>query len=74
MASKLSCGFIAQQCSVLATFGITVLFIAKARPRVGGKSDDTITTQSRGPVDMHMIKGDDFTPVSRRLLLLVVDG
>jgi hypothetical protein len=34
-------------------------------------SDDTVTTWSRGPADMCTIKGNDFTPVSRRLLLLV---
>jgi hypothetical protein len=37
MARLLPCGFIAQQFSVLASFSLTVLFIAKARPRVGGK-------------------------------------
>jgi hypothetical protein len=36
MASKLPCGFIAQQCLVLASFNIMVVFIAEARPRVGG--------------------------------------
>jgi hypothetical protein len=33
-------------------------------------SDDTITTWSRGHADMCMIKGDDFIPVSQRILSL----
>jgi hypothetical protein len=32
MAEELPCGFIAQQCSVLASFSFTVLFIADAVP------------------------------------------
>jgi hypothetical protein len=71
LVSDNTCGFIAQQCSVLASLSLMMLFIAKARPRVGGKSDDIVTTWSRGPVEMCTIKGDDFTPVSRRLLSLV---
>jgi hypothetical protein len=45
MALKLSCGFIAQQCSVLASFSITMLLIAKARPQVVGK---VMTLSPRG--------------------------
>jgi hypothetical protein len=37
MAGFLLCSFIAQQCSVLAIFSITVLFIAKAVPRAAGE-------------------------------------
>jgi hypothetical protein len=37
MASILPCGFIAQQCSVLDSFSLTVLFIAKAKPRAAGE-------------------------------------
>jgi hypothetical protein len=40
----LLCSLIAQQCLVLATFSVTVLFIAKAAPRAAGESDDTVTT------------------------------
>jgi hypothetical protein len=67
MVSKIPCGFIAEQCSVLASFSITTLFIAKVRPRVAGKSDDTVATWSKGPADMCTIKGNDFTSISRRL-------
>jgi hypothetical protein len=35
------------------------------------RSDDTITSWSRGPAEMCTIKGDDLTPISRRPLSLV---
>jgi hypothetical protein len=44
MAEELPCSFIAQQCSVLASFSFTVLFMAEAVPRAAGDSDDTVTT------------------------------
>jgi hypothetical protein len=37
MASKLPCGFIAQQCLALASFSLTVLFIADTVPRAAGE-------------------------------------
>jgi hypothetical protein len=37
MASQLPYGFIAQQCSVLAPFSLTVLFIANAAPQAAGE-------------------------------------
>jgi hypothetical protein len=37
MVGLLPCDFIAQQCSVLASSCLTVLFIAETRPRVGGE-------------------------------------
>jgi hypothetical protein len=46
MASQLLCGFIAQQCSVLASFSLTVLFISKAGPRAAG---EMMTLSPRGP-------------------------
>jgi hypothetical protein len=36
MALQLLCGFIAQQCSVLASFSLTVLFIADAATQAAG--------------------------------------
>jgi hypothetical protein len=46
MASQLPCGFIAQQCLVLASFSLTVLFIAKAGPWAAG---EVMTLPPRGP-------------------------
>jgi hypothetical protein len=46
MAWILSCGFIAQQCLVLASFSLTVLFIAKARPWEAG---EVMTLSPHGP-------------------------
>jgi hypothetical protein len=35
------------------------------------RSNDTVTTWSKGPVDMHMIKGDDFISCLAMSLSLV---
>jgi hypothetical protein len=49
---------------VLASFSLTVLFIAKAGPRAAGEIM-TVTTWSRRPADMCVIKDDDFISLSR---------
>jgi hypothetical protein len=60
MASKLLCGFIAQQCSVLASFSLTVLFIANAAPQAAGEVM-TLLPRDNGAYSLCIIKGDDIT-------------
>jgi hypothetical protein len=60
MASELPCGFIAQQCLVLASFSFTVLFIAKATPWAASEVM-TLSPRDIGTCSMCMIKGDDIT-------------
>jgi hypothetical protein len=45
MAGTLLCGFIARQCLVLASFILTVLFIAKVGPWAAG---EVMTLSPRG--------------------------
>jgi hypothetical protein len=74
MASELPCGFIAQQCSVLASFSFTVLFIAKAVPWAAGEVM-TLSPRDIGTCSLCMIKGDDITfSDSRRLRRLCING
>jgi hypothetical protein len=55
MAKELPCGFIAQQCSVLASFSFTVLFIADAAPwAVGGLM--TLSPRDGGPAACASLK------------------
>jgi hypothetical protein len=60
MASKLLCGFIAQQCSVLASFSLTVLFIADAAPQAAVEVM-TLLQRDNGACSLCIIKGDDIT-------------
>jgi hypothetical protein len=46
MVGLLPCGFIAQQCLVLASLSLMVLFIAETQPWVGG---EVMTMSPRGP-------------------------
>jgi hypothetical protein len=70
MAKELSCGFIAQQCSVLASFSFTVLFIANDAPWAAGESM-TLSPRDGGTYSLCIIKGDDINfPDSRRLCRL----
>jgi hypothetical protein len=50
MVGLLLCGPIAQQCSVLASFSLIVLFIAKAGPWVAG---EVMTLLPRGSEGLH---------------------
>jgi hypothetical protein len=73
MASQLPCGFISQQCSVLASSSLTVLFIADAAPRAAG---EVMTLSPRGNMvcSLCIIKGDDITlSDSRRLCGLCIN-
>jgi hypothetical protein len=56
-ASQLLCGFIAQQCSVLAYFSLTSLFIADAMPQVAGEVM-TLLPRDNGAYSLCIIKGD----------------
>jgi hypothetical protein len=70
---ELPCGFIAQQCSVLASFSFTVLFIADAAPRAVGELM-TLSPRDEGTCGMCIIKGDDVTFYdSRRLCRLCMN-
>jgi hypothetical protein len=67
MASQLLCGFIAQQCSALASPNLTVLFIVDAVPQAAGVVM-TLSPRDEGTCSLCIIKGDDITfPDSRRL-------
>jgi hypothetical protein len=67
MVSQLLYGFIAQQCLVLASFSLTVLFIAKVAPWAAGEVM-TLLPRDNGVCSLCIIKGDDITfPNSRRL-------
>jgi hypothetical protein len=68
MVGLLLCSFIAQQCSVLASFSLTVLFIARATPWADGEVM-TCHHAVPGPADMCTIKGDDFITLSRDALI-----
>jgi hypothetical protein len=60
MAGILLCSFIAQQCSVLASFKSYGAIYSQS-PTTGRRlSDDTVPTWSREPADMCVIKGNDF--------------
>jgi hypothetical protein len=73
MASQLPCSFIAQQCSVLASSNLTVLFIADAAPRAAGEVM-TLSPHDEETCSLCIIKGDDITfPGSRRLCRLCIN-
>jgi hypothetical protein len=73
MAEELPCGFVAQQCSVLASFSFTVLFIADAAPRAAGEVM-TLSPRDEGTCSLCIIKRDDVTfPDSRRLCRLCIN-
>jgi hypothetical protein len=73
MASQLPCGFIAQQCSVLASSNLTVLFTADAAPRAAGEVM-TLSPRDEETCSLCIIKGDDITfPDSRRLCRLCIN-
>jgi hypothetical protein len=72
-ASQLTCGFIAQQCSALASYNPMVLFIAEAAPRVAG-AVMTLSPRDEETCCLCIIKGDDITfPDSRRLCRLCIN-
>jgi hypothetical protein len=60
MTEELPCSFIAQQCSVLATFSFTVLFIADAAPRAASEVM-TLSPRDVETCSLCTIKGDDIT-------------
>jgi hypothetical protein len=60
MASQLLYGFIAQQCLVLASFCLTVLFIADVAPQAAGEIM-TLLPRDNGACSLCIIKGDDIT-------------
>jgi hypothetical protein len=73
MASQLPGGFIAQQCSVLASSNLTVLFIAKAAPQAASEVM-TLSPLDNGTCGLCIIKGDDITlSDSRRLCRLRIN-
>jgi hypothetical protein len=73
MAEELPCGFIAQQCSVLASSNLTVRFIADAAPRVAGEVM-TLSPRHEETCSLCIIKGNDITfPDSRRLCRLCIN-
>jgi hypothetical protein len=73
MASQLPCGFIAQQCLVLAPFSLIVLFIADVAPQAAGKVM-TLWPRDNGVCSLCIIKGNDITfPDSRRLCRLCIN-
>jgi hypothetical protein len=73
MAEELPCGFIAQQCSVLAFFSFTVLFIADAAPCAVGELM-TLSPRDEGTWSLCIIKGGDVTfPDSRHLCRLCIN-
>jgi hypothetical protein len=73
MAEQLPCDFIAQQCSVLASFSFTVLFIAAAAPRAVGEVM-TLSPHDEGTCSLCIIKGNNITfPDSRRLCRLCIN-
>jgi hypothetical protein len=73
IASELPCGFIAQQCSMLASFSFTVLFIANTAPRAAGEVL-TLSPRGNGVCSLCIIKGDDITlSDSRRLCRLCIN-
>jgi hypothetical protein len=66
-------GFIAQQCSVLASSSLTVLFIADAAPLAAGEVM-TLSPHGNGVCSMCIIKGDDINlSDSRRLCRLCIN-
>jgi hypothetical protein len=73
MASQLLCSFIAQQCSVLASFSLTVLFIADAAPQAASEVM-ILLPRDNGACSLCIIKGGDITfPDSRRLCHLCIN-
>jgi hypothetical protein len=73
MAKELPCGFIAQQCSVLASFSFTMLFIADGAPWAVGELM-TLSPRDEGTYNLCIIKGGDITfPDSRRLCRLCIN-
>jgi hypothetical protein len=60
MASQLPCGFIAQQCPVLASPNLTVLFIADATPWAAGEVM-ALCPRDEETYSLCIIKGDDIT-------------
>jgi hypothetical protein len=73
MALQLLCGFIAQQCSVLASFILTVLFIADATTQVASEVM-ILLPRDNGACSLCIIKGEDITfSDSRRLCRLCIN-
>jgi hypothetical protein len=73
MASQLLCGFIAQQCSTLASPNLTVLFIADAAPRAACEVM-TLSPRDEWTYSLRIIKGEDVTfPDSRCLRRLCIN-
>jgi hypothetical protein len=73
MASQLLCGFIAQQCPVLASFSLTVLFIADVAPQAAGEVM-TLLPRDNGACSLCITKCDDIIfPDSRRLCRLCIN-
>jgi hypothetical protein len=73
MASQLPCGFTAQQCLVLASSSLTVLFIDDAAPRAAGEVM-TLSPRGNGVCSLCIIKGDDITLSNlRRLCRLCIN-
>jgi hypothetical protein len=73
MASQLPCGFIDQQCFVLASSSLMVLFIADVAPRAASEVM-TLSPRGNGVCSLCIIKGDDITlSDSRRLCRLFIN-
>jgi hypothetical protein len=73
MASQLPYGFIAQQCSVLDSFSLTVLFTADTAPLAAGEVM-TLSPRGNGVCSLCIIQGDDITlSNSRRLCRLCIN-
>jgi hypothetical protein len=73
MALQLLCGFIAQQSSVLASFILTVLFIADATTQVASEVM-ILLPRDNGACSLCIIKGEDITfSDSRRLCRLCIN-
>jgi hypothetical protein len=69
MAKILICSFISQQCSVLASFSLMVLFIVRAKTRLWPDELRHCHHVVLGPADMCTIKGDDFISLPRDVLV-----
>jgi hypothetical protein len=69
MASKQPCGFIAQQCLVVASFSFTVLFIADVAPREAGEVM-TLSPRDVETCSLCTIKGDDITSLTHDVFVV----
>jgi hypothetical protein len=73
MAEELPCGFVAQQCSEIASFSFTVLFIADTAPGAVGELM-ILSPRDEGTCSLCIIKGDDVTfPDLRHLCRLCIN-